>query len=218
MAGDLGSPTAALNVVEAPIAYDQARIDLTVAYRRAHEDPAAQDQVITPRAIVVHHTGGNSAKGTIRYFDRLEIEDERERTRAAGALNVSAQFVVDRDGTVYRLMPETWFARHCIGLNHVAIGIENVGDGAKYPLTDAQLAANEALIRELVARHPTITVLLGHHEHRRMEGHPLFVERDPGYRNAKGDPGPAYMARLRARLSDLALTEPPPAQKKKKKP
>jgi len=27
-------------------------------------------------------------------------------------------------------MPETWMARHCIGLNHVAIGIENVGDGA----------------------------------------------------------------------------------------
>ena len=32
---------------------------------------------------------------------------------------------VDRDGTICRLMPETWMARHVIGLNYSAIGIEN---------------------------------------------------------------------------------------------
>ena len=38
-------------------------------------------------------------------------------------------------------------ARHCIGLNHVAIGIENVGDGEKLPLTPAQVQADAALVR-----------------------------------------------------------------------
>jgi len=44
-------------------------------------------------------------------------------------------------------MPETWMARHAIGFNHVAIGIENVGDGARWPLTDAQADADAALVR-----------------------------------------------------------------------
>ncbi len=35
--------------------------------------------------------------------------------------------MVDRDGTRYRLMPETYMARHVIGLNYYSIGIENVG-------------------------------------------------------------------------------------------
>ena len=50
---------------------------------------------------------------------------------------------MDRDGAVYRLMPETWMARHTIGLNRVAIGIENVG-GPRWPLTPEQLRADAA--------------------------------------------------------------------------
>lgn len=45
----------------------------------------------------------------------------------SSALNVSTQFLVDRDGTIFRLLPDTTFARHVIGLNHLAIGIENIG-------------------------------------------------------------------------------------------
>ncbi len=68
-------------------------------------------------------------------------------------------------------MPETWMARHCIGLNHVSIGVGNVGDGEKYPLTDAQVEANAALVRYLAGKHD-ITHLIGHSESRMMEGHP----------------------------------------------
>jgi N-acetylmuramoyl-L-alanine amidase len=70
-------------------------------------------------------------------------------------------------------MPETWMARHCIGLNRVAIGIENVGDGAKYPLTDRQVEANASLVRYLAGKY-SIAYLLGHNEYRRMEKTPLF--------------------------------------------
>jgi N-acetyl-anhydromuramyl-L-alanine amidase AmpD len=117
---------------------------------------------------------------------------------------VSSHFLVDRDGTIYRLQPETRFARHCIGLNHIAIGIENVGDEAKFPLTDAQVAADAALVRDLAARFP-IARLLGHYEVMKLRDKPYYVERDPTYKNDKGDPGAPFMSRVRALLADLQL-------------
>lgn len=198
-----------LAIVDRPITYDEARIARTIAYRRAHQDPAIRGVEIEPRMIILHHTGGGSADATWRYFDRPTIESARKTIADAGDLNVSSQFLVDRDGTIFRLMPETSMARHCVGLNHVAIGVENVGDLEAHLLTDAQVEADAALVRDLKARFPAITHLIGHHEYLAMEGHPYFVERDPKYRTRKADPGPAFMARVRARVADLGLEGPP---------
>jgi N-acetylmuramoyl-L-alanine amidase len=117
---------------------------------------------------------------------------------------VCAHYIVDRDGTIYRLQPETRFARHCIGLNHIAIGIENVGDESKFPLTDAQVEADAALVRELAGKFP-ITHLLGHYEVMKFKKHPYFVEREAGYANSKPDPGEAFMQKVRERVVDLKL-------------
>jgi N-acetylmuramoyl-L-alanine amidase-like protein len=195
-------------IVDRPITFDAEREQLTLDYRRAHTDPAAKDIQIEPRMVVLHFTAGGSAKGTIGYFDNVHLEKGRKKLHSGGELNVSAHFVVDRDGTIYRLMPETRMARHCIGLNHVAIGIENVGDGKRWPLTDAQVKANAALVRYLAGRFP-ITHLIGHSEYRAMEGHPYFVERDPAYRNQKPDPGDAFLKAVRAEVADLKLSGPP---------
>jgi len=197
----------ALAIVDAPIAWSDERARLTLEYRRAHSDPAAADLTIEPHVIVLHYTDGSSANATRAYFDAPRIEAARAQLARAGAVNVSAHFLIDRDGTIYRLQPETRFARHCIGLNHVAIGIENVGDEHAYPLTDAQVAADAALVRELVARFP-ITHLLGHHEVMKFEASPYYVERDPTYRNDKPDPGARFMALVRARVADLHLRGP----------
>ena len=194
----------ALAIVDAPIRWTDERARLTLDYRRVHSDRAAQDLAIEPRVIVLHYTGGSSAKATRAYFDNIKIEAARKQLARGGAVNVSAHFLVDRDGTIFRLQPETRFARHCIGLNHIAIGIENVGDGAKWPLTAAQVAANAALVRDLASRFP-ITHLLGHHEVMKFRAHPYFVELDPTYGNDKGDPGAAFMARVRERVADLTL-------------
>ncbi|SFD55247.1 N-acetylmuramoyl-L-alanine amidase [Nannocystis exedens] len=197
-----------LAIVDRPITYDEARMARTIAYRRAHQDPAASGVEIEPRMIILHHTGGGSADATWRYFDRPTIESARKTIADAGDLNVSSQFLVDRDGTIFRLMPETSMARHCVGLNHVAIGVENVGDLDQHPLTDAQVEADAALVRHLKARFPAITHLIGHHEYLAMEGHPYFLERDPKYRTRKADPGPAFMTKVRARVADLGLEGP----------
>ena len=87
------------------------------------------------------------------------------------------------------------------------MGIENVGNGTTHPITEAQIAANTALIRQLSERYP-ITHLIGHHEHNAMEGHPYFQEQDPKYRTTKIDPGDEIMSQIRAGLSDLGLQKP----------
>jgi N-acetylmuramoyl-L-alanine amidase len=154
---------------------------------------------------VLHYTAGNSAKGTLDYFDNLEIEASRPELRRGGRVQVSAHYVIDRDGTIYRAQPETRFARHCIGLNHLAIGVENVGDEKRWPLTDAQVAANIALVRYLAAKFP-ITHLLGHHEAMRFRSHAYYVERDPKYTNDKPDPGARFMTAVRNGIADLKLS------------
>jgi N-acetylmuramoyl-L-alanine amidase len=194
-----------VTIVDAPIQWSDERERLTLEYRRRHSDPAATDLTIAPKVIVLHFTGGSSAKSTRGYFDHLKIEAARKDLARGGAVNVSAHFLVDRDGTIYRLQPETRFARHCIGLNHIAIGIENVGDEKKYPLTDAQVEADAALVRDLAARFP-ITHLLGHHEVMKFRDNPYFVELEKDYHNSKNDPGERFMQRVRERVADLKLS------------
>ncbi|MEZ4360729.1 MAG: peptidoglycan recognition family protein [Kofleriaceae bacterium] len=190
--------------VEWPLRWSDARAAATLAYRRRHESPDVADLEIQPRVIVLHYTGGGSARGTKAYFDSPTIEAARGALARAGKVNVSSHFLVDRDGVIYRLQPETRFARHCIGLNHLAIGVENVGDEARWPLTDAQVSANAALVRDLTRRFP-ITHLLGHHEVMAFRSHPYYVEREPSYRNRKGDPGARFLAAVRTLVEDLGL-------------
>lgn len=56
-----------------------------------------------------------------------------------------SHFVVDRDGTIYQLVPLNVMCRHTVGLNYVAIGIEHVG------YTDAQVLADKAQMRSSLA-------------------------------------------------------------------
>ncbi len=105
-------------------------------------------------------------------------------------------------------MPDTLMARHVIGLNHCAIGIENVGDGQDHPLTEAQLEANVRLIRQLAEQYP-IDYVIGHYEYPRFIDHPLWMEKDPDYLTEKDDPGDAFMDRLRVLLSDIPFKEVP---------
>lgn len=175
---------------------------------RKHYAIEQNDITIKPQAIVLHYTAINSFLSTWNYFNRTRIEAERPELQRESELNVSAQFLVDRDGTIYRLMPENWMARHCIGLNHVAIGVENVGDEKDFPLTDAQVDADAALVRYLATEFP-IVYLLGHQEYRRMEQTPLFHEEVAGYRTGKSDPGEDFMRHVRAKLADLDLKAPP---------
>ena len=155
-------------------------------------------RTIIPQAVVVHWTAMGTLESNYNFF---YAED-----RGDGTLNVASQFLVGRDGTIWRLMPETNFARHIIGYNHCAIGIENVGgyDGQE-DLTDAQLAANVRLIKYLHEKYPTIKYVFGHYQQDTARTSGLYIENVAGYYSIKTDPGPKFMRGLRAQLESDGL-------------
>jgi N-acetyl-anhydromuramyl-L-alanine amidase AmpD len=192
-------------VIARPIPFGPRREQLTLDYIHQHYDSTIRTVRITPRMIVVHWTDTPSVDSTLRLFIPDQLVSRPDIVRG-GLLNVSAHYLVDRDGTILGLMSDTVMARHTIGLNLIAIGIENVGGGASGPLTDRQLAADRWLILDLLARYPTIKYLIGHYEYGRFRHTPLWEERDSTYITPKTDPGADFMARLRQGVArpDLA--------------
>jgi len=201
-----------LDIEQWRLPYTDQRRRLTVQYLRAHRGgeftgDLVEDTTMVPQMVVIHWTGGPTAKSARNTFYAAR-QSGRDDPNDHNALNLSAHFVVEQDGTVYQLMDETAIGRHVIGLNHLSIGIENVGDRHNLPLTDAQLEANSALIHHLSSRHP-ITHVIGHYEYQEMEGHPYFQERRSAFRTVRGDPGKEFMARLRESIRGLGLQGPP---------
>ena len=199
-----------LHIIDRPVSFTDLRKTLTLEYIKEHYGLTPPDIDIIPKIIVIHWTAFADLESSFARFAPVRLHDDREDIRNAGALNTSAHFLVDRDGTIYRLMPETWMARHVIGLNYNSIGIENVGGAeGQNDLTEAQIEADIALIRYLTGRYPTIAYLIGHHEYTAFEDHPLWLEQNPGYRTEKHDPGPEVMTHLRSRLRPLGLKGAP---------
>jgi N-acetyl-anhydromuramyl-L-alanine amidase AmpD len=155
------------------------------------------DASISPEMVVVHWTEIPDLEKSFNAFYENKLPDWRPDLKNAGPLNVSAQFLIDREGTIYRLMPEKTMARHVIGLNHCAIGIENVGGTEETPLTGEQLRSNVKLIKYLKKNYPAIRYVIGHYEYTLFEDHPLWLEKDKTYRTTKTDPGIEFMTSIR---------------------
>lgn len=193
-----------LTIIQKPIQMNDTRTALTLEYLKQRYGIEQDEPTITPTMVVVHWTVIPTLEQTFAAFDPAELPAARDGIRSGGQLNVSSQFVIDRDGTIYQLLPETYMARHTIGLNYTAIGIENIADGNDLPMTDAQLSANARLIRYLAGKYP-IEFVLGHSEYQAFKGTRWWKERDANYITEKNDPDPAFMQRLRGQLTDLAL-------------
>ena len=195
-------------VLDHPIPFGETRLGLTRDYLKERYGLPGEDAGIRPRMIVLHWTAIPTLQGSLDAFEPEQLPGARGDIQSAGALNVSAHYLIDRDGTIYHLMPDTIMARHTIGLNHCAIGIENVGGTAETPLTEAQFKSNAWLVRKLADRFP-IDYLIGHYEYTAFEGHPLWLEKDAGYRTEKTDPGSDFMQRIRQTLKDLRFKPVP---------
>jgi N-acetylmuramoyl-L-alanine amidase len=102
--------------------------------------------------LILHYTGMETAAAAI---ERL----------CAPAAKVSAHYVIEEDGTVWRLVDEqarawhagiaSWRGRNDI--NGASIGIELVNPGHEFgyrAFPEAQMAALESLARDILARHP----------------------------------------------------------------
>lgn len=185
-----------IRIIEKPITFNEQRVELTKEYLETRYGLKTDGVTIEPKMIVLHHTVVPTLEKTIEVFDPPTLPNWRPELENVSGLNVSSQFVVDRDGSIYRLMPENVMARHVIGLNHCAIGVENVGGTKDLPLTPAQVRANRKLVRYLAKKY-TIDYLIGHHEYTAFEGHELWLEVDEGYRTIKTDPGVKFMKKVR---------------------
>lgn len=204
-------PIQPLQIIDKPIDFGKERIEMTKAYIKAHYGKKVHNIEITPKIIVLHWTAEMSFDKSFKRLQPEKLLSDRKDIVKASALNVSAHFLISRDGKIYRLMPENWMARHVIGLNYSSIGIENVGgkDNKTDDLTPAQLRANIALVAYLKGKYPSIEYLIGHHEYRRMESTSLWLEKDKGYRTVKNDPGDRFMRDVREALDFLAFKRPP---------
>jgi hypothetical protein len=86
--------------------------------------------------IVLHCTEGSLAS-TLAEFQK------------SGGRQVSAHYVIDRNGDIYQMVNDSDRANHCMGANQNSIGIEHVG-GDTDSLATPQAAASIALIRWLL--------------------------------------------------------------------
>ncbi len=194
----------AISIVDKRIIFNERRIDLTQKYIEEHYDLNVDDINITPRIIVIHWTTMNDLNKSIQCFKKPTLASTRPDIKEASPLNVSAHFLIDRDGCIYRLMDETLMARHVIGLNYCSIGIENVGGkNSKDNLTPEQLKSNIELVAYLKEKYATIEYLIGHHEYTDFSDHYLWLETDESYRTIKHDPGDRFMQKIRQNFTEL---------------
>ncbi|MDI1353205.1 MAG: peptidoglycan recognition family protein [bacterium] len=186
-------------IQQKPIIFDKKRIALTRKYQLDHYGIKSESIKIEPKMIVLHWTCIPRLDVTFRIFNSPALPATSPRRKdLPGDLNVSSHFVVDRDGSIYQLMPETWMARHVIGLNHYAIGIENIGgvDG-KDDLTTAQAKANAYLVCYLKKKYPKIKYVIGHNDYLHYKKTTLWLEKDSGYQTDKTDPGPTFVNKVK---------------------
>lgn len=199
------------------IAFLDARDELTKEYMDKHYDKSGV--YIAPKMIIILANGFTSVDDAWAFYNNEALDDSsgfaEEKIRLGGQLNVSVHFLVDTDGTVYQILDEDLMARHTIGLNHTAIAIANLGgtlnaEGTGYVLspTEAQLEANEFLVKYLKAKSDFISYLIGHHEYLKFKETPLWKENIAGYdkfATERSDPGDEFMRLLRERVYNLRL-------------
>ena len=113
--------------------------------------------------VVVVHSSYYAGKGHGPFWRQGVIDQYRQ-------YDVSPHYLIDRDGTVYRMAPDTcicWHAGTSLlpgterdSLNNCAIGIEIINSKAAGP-SDAQYAALASLLNNPVEQYP-VTHILGH--------------------------------------------------------
>jgi N-acetylmuramoyl-L-alanine amidase len=154
-------PTAARpTIVQRPIPFGPKRREEMRAYARRHyglDDFRLRD----PKVIVEHYTVTDDFESVYDTFAN-DVPDV-ELHELPGTC---AHFVVDKDGTIYQLVPLTIMCRHTVGLNQTAIGIEQVGHSAR-EIVDrpAQLRAIVRLTAWLRCREGiALRDVIGHNE------------------------------------------------------
>jgi N-acetylmuramoyl-L-alanine amidase len=119
-------PTAARpTIVQRPIPFGAKRREEMRAYARRHYG-IDSFRLRDPKVIVEHYTATDTFQAAYATFANNVPDVELHELPGT-----CAHFIVDKDGTIYQLVSLTIMCRHTVGLNYTAIGIEQVGQGAR---------------------------------------------------------------------------------------
>ena len=188
-------------IVQKPIPFGAARRAETARYAERHYGLSTW-RLAHPRVIVEHYTATTTFSSAWNTFASDAPDPELHELPGT-----CAHFVVDRDGTIYQLVPLTTMCRHTVGLNWTAIGIEHVGTSDAGILSNPrQLAASLRLTLWLMQRYGiSLPNVIGHSESLTS---PYHRERYPAWRcQTHGDWSHADMTTYRSRLAALARRE-----------
>ena len=185
-------------IVQRPIPFSAARRAETEAYALRHYGLHTW-KLTNPHVIVEHYTASNSFSSAWNTFARDVPDSELHELPGT-----CAHFVIDRDGTIYQLVPLNTICRHTVGLNWTAIGIEHVGTSDAEILHDpAQLKASLQLTLWLMHRYRiALPNVIGHAESLTSPYHRELYA--PWRCQTHGDWLHADMVVYRARLAALA--------------
>jgi len=189
------------HIVWKPILFGPQRRAETAAYAERHYGLHTW-RLAHPHVIVEHYTANDSFSATWNTF-ASDAPDPELHERPGDC----AHFVIDRDGTIYQLVPVTTMCRHTVGLNWTAIGIEDVGTSDASILDNPrQLAASLRLTLWLMSRlHISLPNVIGHSESLTS---PYHRERYAAWRcQTHGDWQHADMVVYRRKLLALALAQ-----------
>jgi beta-N-acetylhexosaminidase len=185
------------HVVSKPIPFPQKRRDEMRAYAKRHYG-VDDYRLVKPHVIVEHFTATSSFLPVFRTFANDAPDVELHELPG-----VCSHYVIDRDGTIYKLVSLKLMCRHTVGLNYTAIGIEHVGQSDAQVLGDKrQLRASLRLTRMLQGRYGIATKnVIGHNE---SLSSPFHRERVARLRHqTHGDFRRASMNRYRRALGGL---------------
>lgn len=122
-------------IVSKPIPFGASRRAETAQYAERHYGLNTW-RLVHPRVIVEHYTASDSFSSAWNTFASDTPDPELHQLPGT-----CAHFIIDRDGTIYQLVPLTTMCRHTVGLNWTAIGIEHVGT------SDASILGNPRQMR-----------------------------------------------------------------------
>ena len=182
-------------IVQKPIPFPRERKEQMAAYARRHYDIDSY-RLREPKVIVEHYTVTSTFQQTYNTFAPNTPDPELKELPGT-----CAHYVIDRDGTIYQLVPRSIMCRHTVGLNYTSFGIEHVGHSDGEILRNArQMASSLRLTRWLRCRYDIDTAnVIGHNENRSSPYHRERVERLKN--QTHGDFTRSSMQTYRARLS-----------------
>jgi N-acetylmuramoyl-L-alanine amidase len=147
-------------IVSKPIPFSAKRKRETAAYAQRHYGIDSY-RLKNPNVIVEHITVTSTFSAVFNTFapDRPDVELHE-------LPGLCSHFVIDRDGTIYQLVPLGIMCRHTVGLNYTAFGIEHVGmSDAEVMHNGRQMTASLRLTRWLRCRYSIgVGNVIGHSE------------------------------------------------------